>query len=248
MVKKIQILIIFLTLISCQSKQEELIGHWHEFKTNDSEYLNCYQINDSTIGFNKLSNGGYDDYKRGLDIEQSEIFSLTNDNYNWTSDFEINGNKLILNDSIFWIKQTQTDQKNVFLSDFSAGLLLQITPFESNKTEFDFKPNDSTIGNYIFVGKLKNKILNKHKKFNKENYYIQLNDKIGKIEDIIPFLHCNHCDKRKQKVFMHVDRNTPKELLFEIESEMEKINIRENQIYYLTINTKILTSGYNHSY
>ena len=246
MVKKTHILIIFLALISCQSKQEKLIGHWHEFKTNDSEYLNCYQINDSTIGFNKLSNGGYQDYKRGSDIGHTEIFSLTSDSYNYTSDFKINGNKLILSDSIFWIKQTEP--KNIFLSDFSAGLLLDIIPFESNKTEFDFKPNDNTIGNYIFVGKLKNRVLNKHNKFNGENYYIQLNDKIGKIEDIIPFLHCNHCEKRKQKIFMHVDRNTPKELIFEIESEMEKINIRKYQIYYLTINTKKLTSGYNNSY
>ncbi len=246
MAKNIQIIIILLTLISCQSKQEKLIGHWHEFKTNDSEYLNCYKITDSTIGINSLSNGGYDDYRRGSDIEQSKILSLANDNYNWTSDYKISGNKLILNDSIFWIKQT--DKKKSFLSDFSAGLLLEIKPFESDKSEFDFKPNDSTIGNYIFVGKLKNSILNKYKKYDKEKYYIQLNDKIGQTKDIIPFLLCNHCDIRKQLVFMHVDRDTPKELLSEMESEMEKINVRKRQIYYLTINTAELKSGYNHSY
>ena len=246
MAKKIQILILLLPLISCQSKQEKLIGHWHEFKTNDSEYLNCYQITDSTIGINPRSNGGYRDFIRGYDIEQSEIISIANENYNWTSDFEIRGKKLILNDSIFWIKQT--DQRKSFLSDFSAGLLVQINPFESDNSEFDLTPNDSTRGSYIFVGKLKSKILDKHKKYNREKYYIQLNDKIGQTKDIIRFFDCPHCDWTKIVVFMHVDRNTPKELLAEMESEMEKINIRKRQIYYLTINTSELTSGYNHSY
>ena len=246
MMRNLQITIMLLTLISCQSKQEKLIGHWHEFKTNDSEYLNCYQITDSTIGINSLSNGGYDDYKRGSDIEQSEILSLANDNYIWTSDFKINEDKLILNDSIFWIKQT--DKKKSFLSDFSAGLLLEINPFESRKPKFDFKPNDSTIVNFIFVGKLKNNVLNKYKKYDREKYYIQLNDKIAQTKDIIPFLSCHHCDIRKQIVLMHVDRTTPKELLDKLESEMKKINIIKRKIYYLTINTTELTSGYNHSY
>lgn len=47
---------------------------------------------------------------------------------------------------------------------------------------------------------------------------------------------------------MHVDRNRPKELLSDIEAEMEKINVQKRQIYYLTINTTDLKSGYNHSY
>lgn len=121
--------------------------------------------------------------------------SIANDNYNYTSDFKIRGNKLILNDSIFWIKQT--DQRKSFLSDFSAGLLVQINPFESDKSEFDLTPNDSTRGNYIFVGKLKRRVLENHKKYNEAKYYVQLNDKIAHLEDIIPFLLCNHCDMRK---------------------------------------------------
>jgi hypothetical protein len=246
MAKKIQIIIILFALVSCQSKQEKLIGHWHEFKVNDSDYLNCYRITDSTIGINSLSNGGFNDYRRGLDLEQSEILSLANGNYKWTSDFIINGNKLILNDSIFWIKQT--DKRTSFLTDFSAGLLVDINPFESKKSIFDFQPNQITNGNYIFVGKLKNSVWEKHTKFNKEEYYIQLNDKISKPEDIVWFMDCGHCDITKQLVYMHVDKNTPKELLSEIETEMSKININKRQIYYLTINRTELVSGYNHSY
>ena len=246
MAKKFHLITIFLALISCQSEQDKLIGHWHEFKINNSEYLNCYQITDKTIKINSLSNGSNQEYRRGFDIHQSDILSLANNNYITTSDFKFSRNKLILNDSIFWTKQT--DKTKSFLSDFSAGLLLEINPFESENSEFDFKKDDSIIENYIFVGKLKNNILKKHKKYNGEKYYIQLNDKIAKAEDISPFLLCSHCDMRKQVVFMNVDKNTPKKLLSEMESQMKKINIRKRQIYYLTINTTELTSGYNHSY
>ncbi|WP_460219340.1 hypothetical protein [Psychroserpens sp. MEBiC05023] len=246
MVKKIRILIILFSFLSCQNKQEKLIGHWHEFKSNESEYLNCYHITDSTIGINPLTNGGYDDYRRGSDIDQSEILSLANDNYNWTSDFKINGNKLIVNDSTFWIKQTDNEQS--FLSDFSVGLLVDINPKETDKAEFDFTPNDSIIKSYIFIGTLKNSVWNKNQKFNKEKYYIQLNDKIAQTEDIIPFLLCYHCEMRNHVVLMHMDKNTPIELINEIETEMEKINVQKSSIYYLTKNTTELISGYNHSY
>jgi hypothetical protein len=246
MEKKLYIIFITIALISCQSKEEKLVGHWHEFKTNNSEYLNCYHITDSTIGINPLTNGGYGYYKRGLDLEKSEILSLANENYEFASDYTIRGNTLKLNDSVFWIKQT--DERKSFLSDFSANLLVNINPPESRSSEFDYMVNDKTIGSYIFIGKLKNNILSRFKQFNKDQYYIQLNDKIAQLEDIIPFLMCYHCDMSKQTILMNVDKKTPKELLNEIESEMLKMNISKNQIYYLTVNTTELTSGYTHSY
>jgi len=89
--------------------------------------------------------------------------------------------------------------------------------------------------------------LKKYKKFSSEEYYIQINGKIIQKNDIVRFLDFGHID-RKPLIFMHVDKNVPKELLNEIESEISKVNISKKQIYYLTINTTELKSGYNHSY
>ncbi|TXE18395.1 hypothetical protein ES692_07040 [Psychroserpens burtonensis] len=246
MEKKLLIIFMIFALVSCQSKEKKLIGHWHEFKTNNSEYLNCYHITDSTFEINALTNMRYVYNRKELDIEKSEISSLAIENHGWTSDFKINGNKLTLNDSIFWVRQI--NNRKSFISDFSAGLLVNINPPETNNSEFDFISNDETFGNYILVGKLKNDVLSRFKHFDKDQYYIQLNDKIGKLEDIIPFLNCNHCDISKQIVLMNVDRNTPRKLLAEIESEMFSIYIKKNQIYYLKIDANELISGYNHSY
>lgn len=243
MAKKLRIVMVLFTLISCQSKEEKLVGHWHEYKTNGSDYINCYRITDSTIGFNPRSNGGYDAYRRGLDIGRSEIFSLVDEHYNWTSDFTISGDKLIINDSVFWIKQT--DERKSFLTDFSAGLLVNISPFESNNSEFDLLPDSEAMIIYIFVGKLKSSVLKRYTKFDKDRYYIQLNDKIAAMDDIVYFVNFGHSDITKRKVFMHVDKNTPTALLAQMEAEMAKVNIRKHQIYYLTINTTELTSGYN---
>ncbi len=244
MLKKFQLVIIILTLISCQSKQEKLIGHWHEYKTNNSDYLNCYHITDSTFGTNPRTYGGYSNYERGDDLNRLEIVSLANGDYNQTSDFTIRGKRLILNDSIYWVKQT--DDEETFLSDFSAGLPVSINPFESNSSEFDYKSNDK-LSIYIYVGKLKKSALNRYKKFNSEKYHILLNDKIGRVEDLRSFVICGHCDTRKIGVFINADKNTPTEFLTEIESEILNY-LNKKQIYYLTINLKELRSGYNHSY
>ena len=246
MVRKIQFIIILFILVSCQSKQEKLIGHWHEFKTNKSDYLNCYHITDSTIGINPLSNGGYDDYERGSDIDQSELLSLANGNYNWTSDFKISGNKLTLNDSIFWIKQT--NKRESFVSDFSAGLLLNINPFESTSTDYDYEKNDLHSGYWLFVGKMKKSVLEKFKKFDEDQFYLQINDKLANVNEIRRFLQCYHCDITMDRIFIHADKDTPKKFLNEIEAEILKNGNIKKQIFYLTINKTELSSGYNHSY
>ena len=245
MPKSVKIIILFL-LISCQSEQEKLIGHWHEYKINNPEnILNCYRISDSLIIDNALSNNDFNGYRRGPDIKKSEIMSLADGYWNTTSEFKYVDDKLIFNDSIHW--KRITDKEQYFIEDFSVGLHINILPVESING-FDLKNNYERPLSYIYIGKIKNGVFEENKHLNKDKFYIQLNDKLSNLEDLGGYTNCGHCDITKQYYMIHADRNTPRDYLNKVEAELLKYGILKKNIYYLNINPNTFDYGYMHSY
>jgi len=247
MIKLKVILISFLFLASCDRKNELLNGHWHEYVKNNSDYVNCYHITDSIITANPYTYNS--DYFRGTEIKQSEIISEFYDYFFSTSDFILRNDKIILNDSIHWKKQSNT--KENFITDFSSNLLLDIKPFEDNNSTFDFQTNKTLDGAFIYIGKLKKSKSKKFNQYDTNKYYIQLNDRVvDNIDEIALFLCCNHCNYNRQKIFLHADKNTPKELLLEIESKIinrdryNRSQRRRKQIFYLVIDIQNRIAGY----
>lgn len=245
MLKTLKIIFLNFALISCQSEQEKLIGHWHEFMVDSSnkEFNHCFIITDSTIAVDKFTFGGIDKFS---DYENANFWVSTLYPEDLIKKRVIKKDKVIFGDTLIW--KRQQDNLETFIADFSANLWVDIYPFESKTPKFDFNINDKPIGAFIYVGKLKSSAINMFEKYSSYQYYIQLNDRIGSPNGIIPFLLCNHCEMTKTLVFIHADRDTPKELLSEIEYEMSQINISKEQIYYLTINTAEFKYGYNHNY
>lgn len=232
-------------LFSCQSKEEQLIGHWHEFEKGNPNFLSCHKITDSTYSLDSETYGGSYVIKRGVDIKKNEI--VINSNYFYSSDFSISNNKLTVNDSIYWIKQEDNEQ--TFISDFSSGLLVNIVPFETNATEFEYKKNRKHLEIIIYIGKLKKSILSSYKEYNSKEYYIQLNDKISySTNDIRNFLitECDLNGNKEDKILLHMDKDTPVELINKIKAEILNSGYRKNQIYYLTTNLNKRLYGYNH--
>lgn len=230
-----------ISLFSCQSKEEQLIGHWHEYEIGNPDYINCHKITDSTYSLD-LETCGFS-IKRGVEIQKDEI--AIDVNYFFTNDFSIKNNKLIVNDSIYWIKQEDNEQ--IFIADFSAGLLVNIHPFETNTTEFDYDYKDYNHGYniHIYIGKLKKDTLKSYE----EKYCIQLNDDIYKLKDIRNFIitespHYHDFDK-DVKILLHTDKNTPKDLLQQIELEIMNSGFQQDEIYYQTVNTQKRVSGFN---
>ena len=228
-----------ISLFSCQSKEEQLIGHWHEYEVGNPDYISCHKITDSTYSID-LESCGFS-AKRGIEIQKDEI--AIDGNYFFTNDFSINNNKLIVNDSIYWIKQKDNEQ--TFISDFSAGLLVNIHPFETNTTEFDYKKKTKHLEILIYIGTLKKSTLTSYKEYSSNKHYVQLNEKISNVNDIKSFLDYGaHYDKQI-KVLLHTDKDTPKAFLDQIENEILNCGYKRNQIFYLTMNSKKRMYGYN---
>lgn len=251
--KKLICLFILPILFSCQSKEEQLIGHWHEYKKGNPDFLSCHKITDSTYSVNLFRFNSDSILKRGIDIKKKEIIDLEKNgvigydiNDYLSTDFNIKDNRLSINDSIYWTKQEDNEQ--TFISHFSIGLLVNIHPFETNSAEFDYKVKKTSYEVTICIGKLKKSILSTSKEYNSKNYYIQLNDKISYLKDIKQFLINESYEENEGiegTVLLNIDKNTPKEFLSKIEKEIINCGFRKNQIYYLTTNVKERTSGYN---
>lgn len=244
-IKKSLLFLLSISLFSCQSKEEQLIGHWHEFEKGNPDFLSCHKITDSTYSLDSETYGGSYVIKRGVDIKKNEI--VINSNYFYSSDFSISTNKLTVNDSIYWIKQEDNEQ--TFISDFSSGLSVNIVPFETNVTKFDYKKNRKHLEILIYIGKLKKTVLNSNKEYNSKEHYIQLNEIItNSINDIRSFLitECDLNGNKEDKILLHMDKDTPIELINKIKTEILNSGYQKNQIYHLTVNLNKRLYGYNH--
>ena len=242
--KNIVLFLIFLLFASCANKEKQLVGHWHEFEKGNPDFINCHKITDSTYFLNAYTYGSGEPFKRGIEMKKTEI--AIGGDYFFTSDFTFDKNQLIVNDSIYWIKQE--DNLKTFIDDFSAGLLVNIHPFETNLTKFDYNKSRKPLEILIYIGTIKKSILNQSNAYSSKKHYIQLNDMISSINDIRSFVipACTLNSTKEDKILLHLDKDTPVELINQIEAEILSSGYKRNQMYYLTINPNKRVYGYNH--
>ena len=235
------ILIFGIIFSSCKNENEKLIGHWHEFNIGESEFLNCFIITDSTFSEDKYSIGGTN---RLTDIENYES------PLDWVfypdrlkSNIKFKKNEIIFGDSIIWRKQKNNEE--TFISDFSAGLKIDLKPKVSNVSEFLIIENDSIPYIKLYIGKVKDRFLNESKGIFRNEYYMQINDKItNKETDLLNYVLSVH--RSEVNLLISADRNTPNEYFDNLDSVFKKINLRKKYIYFLKVNPKKLMLGYDH--
>ena len=122
-------------------------------------------------------------------------------------------------------------------------LVLKIEPFETKSKTFDYQQNNDSLEYLVFVGKIKtNRIIN-FTNLNSDSTYLQLNEKITNYKDLIRFI-----TDPDSYVLIHADKNTPKEYLKKMESEILNTGIALRQIFYYYENKEENIFGYNHSY
>ena len=254
--KKISTLLLLIILFSCQNKEEQLVDHWHEFEKGNPQFICCHNITDSTytITMNVFDFMTDSILKRGIDIRKNELFTPQKKgtsgyhiNEYFTTDFSIKDKKVVIEDSIYWIKQKENNA--TFMSHFSLGLLVNIHPFETNQSEFNFNLAKKTNVIFIHIGKLKKSTLVHSNKYNLDDYYIQLNDKISFINDIRAFL-LSESEERNEgspcALLINADKNVPANFLSKLKTEILNCGFQKNQIYFLTINLNKRLYGYNH--
>ncbi|VXB56821.1 hypothetical protein FLAVO9AF_200019 [Flavobacterium sp. 9AF] len=254
--KNIFLFLIFLLFASCANKEKQLVGHWHEYQIGNPDFVCCHNITDSTytITMNVFDFITDSILKRGIDIPKNEVFTPQKKgafgydiNDFFTSDFSVKENKVFIEDSIYWVKQKEDNA--TFISHFSMGLLINIHPFETNETKFDYNLNKISNLTFIHIGKLKNTPLSLTKKYNPKNYYLQLNDKISSISDIREFVLSESEETNASSqilLLINADKNVSKEFLLKLENEILNSGYAKNQIYYLTVNPEKRVYGYNH--
>ena len=242
--KKYYVIITCLFLLcSCESREKQIIGHWHEYKIDNPEYiLNCYHYTDSTVT-ETIFNNGFPDNKRGIDMPKDSIYSWSNEYLEYSSDYKIKNEILFFNDSIRW-KKIKLDPTN-FADEFSIGLFVNVHPPQLQHNNFELLklPNRPII--YIYIGQIKPSLNKTFPKFDSKKFHMQFNDKIGSIDEIGHYANCFHCDMNELIFIIHADKDTPKQLIEAMEDEMANQHIRKNQIYYLYINENDMTFGYN---
>ncbi len=239
------IIVLALLLMSCLSRETQLIGHWHEYKVdNPNNIINCYRYTDSSVS-EGVFNNGYD-YLRGSEIPKDSIYSWSTGFFELTSDYKIKDDVLFFNDSIRW-KKVELTTKN-FRDEFSIGLLVDIYPPQLKNINFELLELPNKPITYIFIGQIKTSLSKTFQKLGNEEFYMQFNDKIASLDEIKNYVNCYHCNMNEQIYIINADRNTPKQLIEAIENEMDNQSIRKNQIYYLYINENEMTYGFNQEF
>jgi len=254
--KNIFLLLSILLFASCGNKEKQLVGHWHEFEKGNDNFICCHKITDSTytITMNVFDFMADSILKRGIDIQKNEVFTPQKRdaigyhiNDYFTTDFSIKENKIAIADSIYWVKQK--DDRATFTSHFSMGLLINIHPFETDQTDFNFDLKQKTNVIFIAIGKLKKSTLQQSNKYNLDDYYLQLNDKISFIKDLKEFIFYDSLERNEGSqiaILINADRNVPQSFLSKLEAKILNCGYQKNQMYYLTINSNKRVYGYNH--
>ena len=243
-------LIISIILFSCTNRVKKLNGHWHEFESDNPISVKCIKITDSTLSINENTDGVI---SKRVNYDLPYIWYLDSTDI---SKAKISKNKIVFNDKLKWIRQEENNE--TFISDFSIGLSVDIYPPEKDSLQFDLTDIEG-LNSLIFIGKLKkeafansvtfdlnsNKVDTNYREIDTINYHIQLNDKISKIEDIPRYLFGGHRKIKEQNIIISADRETPKNMINEIEKKIMEFGITKTQIYYLNIDSEN-NVGYNY--
>ncbi len=95
-----------------------------------------------------------------------------------------------------------------FYTTNDTELKLDIIPFETNKTKYDYSDSDSVSYIDIYIGKVNSQYLSEVE--NKTDYHIQLNDFLTtSTEEILYFINPIHGDAKKSNITIIADKNTP---------------------------------------
>lgn len=237
MLKNIFYFLSFFIIFSCSEKQQ-IIGHWHEYIGNNKDFRECIIINNSTFSIDKNTIGGEFDYYEDFNFILQYVYydSLIFQNYKIKKEF------ISINDSIKWIKQEEDTQ--TFINDFSAGLKINIEPFT-----FKYNPKDS-IKNFdkksnkiVFIGKPKEFV---NKKFNKNNYFYQLNENLNSDHNILfRYFNCHHCKSFNDYNYIVIsDKNIPKDFLNQFKQILNEINVKNENVFFMYSDTSLNKIGY----
>jgi hypothetical protein len=153
--------------------------------------------------------------------------------------YKIKKEVISINDSITWKAQVENTQ--TLIDVFSAGLQIKINPFITKFSKKD-TIDESKRNSHIYIGKPKNF---DNRKSNKNNYNIQLNDKITNSEDsLLKFLFCSLCKEDNDNYIIVSDSKINKSFIENIRNLMSTINIKEKYNYYRYLDTTNLKHGY----
>ncbi|HEY9082735.1 MAG TPA: hypothetical protein VIN73_05330 [Vicingaceae bacterium] len=137
-------------------------------------------------------------------------------------------------------------EDNSYYTTTDIELKLNIIPIETDRNEFDLSDTVHTMNIYLYIGKLKNGIINTEVN-NEFGYYLQFNDVVRNTDDLKEWLTCYHCDESKNNILIIADKDVPEQLLTKIEYIIiNSGNYFRNHIYYYEKNNKTRKSGYNH--
>ncbi|WP_299135544.1 hypothetical protein [uncultured Tenacibaculum sp.] len=143
---------------------------------------------------------------------------------------------------IFTLISCQNEREKNYLKT-RDDLVLKIEPFETKSKTFDYLQNNDSLEYFVFAGKIKTNRIKDFTGLNPYSTYLQLNEKITNHQDLLRFI-----TDRDYYVLIYADKNTPKEYLKSMESEILKKGIDKNKIFYYFENKEENIFGYNHSY
>jgi hypothetical protein len=195
----------------------------------NNKFTHCYKITKKTYSIDALSVGYIKEHYR----INGQIALWSQGTMDYNTDYKIAGDKIQLNDSIFWLRANDEE----FINDLSLGLLVRLEPKEIGDGKFDL-PYDSIFGPHIFIG---------HPKENHattptyNGYAIELGSGISTLDDIMMYV-AGH-EQPWRVVIVDADKDTPDKLLKRVLNEIYKANYAKSDVYLTAIDKESMTIG-----
>ncbi len=187
-------------LLSCQSDEERLIGHWHNLDATEKSSYSTLDFIDSTIIIDKnnISQKGEGLYQFYHDTIFFSIYS-----HPYCTKYRFIGDTLILDDER-WVK-VGNDSKDS-LVDFYSSLKLNV---ELEKLDSTISMSASTnINGNISFGKCKEEYDGKN-----DSFCLQINHSLSGFDSITGYLNAMkeawEGENRNFSIQLTIDKNTP---------------------------------------
>lgn len=171
--------ILMLTFFACETKKDELVGHWHSLK-NEIGNFETLDINDSVSIYNQHDILGWSGKFPRVNNEGVQI--IVSPHLSGTTHFEINGDTLRLENEYVFIRVEEESQMN----DYFCNSVLQVQLEKSTESSFSFSELANQQLTQIIIGKLRNRNYSS-KLMNLDSTYIQVNDVLIGYSDIKRF-------------------------------------------------------------
>ena len=199
-----------MVLLSCQSNNERIIGHWHSVNNDVEEEYHTYDFLDSSVQFFNRNNisilkkGWYWVSEDTLEMSEACGAGLTCNFNGDTLWFHEKGRR--------WVR-VENDRQDKF-NDFFTCSRFELE-LETHKKTVNINL-DSTI-RHITIGKLKSGWINRLKKrfmkVMKDSFFVQLNYKFSNLSEINDYVDAfsemYEPDARGFSLLLTVDKRTP---------------------------------------